>query len=129
MDNSINETKIEKAYRYMESQNLVNTSYTLKNLNETGYLKTYSLSNIDYFILYILINLKDICNGKITRKLITKYNESSGANIIVDDQLINTIQKLYKNLCKTSRPTTASSVSSSIGGFYKQRVIKVIKKY
>lgn len=133
MDNSINETKIEQAYIYMNSIGLLNTKYTLIDLKNQTNINEYLLSNIDYFILYILINLKDICNGVITKQLIRGYNERSGANIIVDEQLMNTIRKLYENLCITSRPSTASSrpstASSRRGGFYKQRVIKVIKKY
>lgn len=121
--NDINEENIEEAYEHMRDNNLLNTSYTLDRLKGIRDLNEFKFTEKEYFILYclILLNLNDgICYRQINVKLIKEYIQSSGAEIIFSIELKNTINKLYEKLCNQL---------SNRGGFYKQRVIKVIRKY
>ncbi len=120
----INEDNIEEAYKHMRDKNLLNTSYTLGELKGIQDLKGLNFTEKEYFILYCLIllnNNRDTCTD-ITLKIIQKYASNSRASITVNLQLINIINNLYENLCN---PLS----SNRRGGFYKQRVIKVIRKY
>lgn len=119
----INKENIEKAYNHMKIKDLLNTSYTLDRLKGIQDLKELKLTEKEYFILYclILLNLNRGTCTIISRKIIEEYANNSRANIIVDKNLISTIDNLYEKLCNQS--------SNRIGGFYKQRVIKVIRKY
>lgn len=119
----INKENIEKAYNHMKIKDLLNTSYTLDRLKGIQDLKELKLTEKEYFILYclILLNLNRGTCTIISRKIIEEYANNSRANIIVDRDLISTIDNLYEKLCNQS--------SNRIGGFYKQRVIKVIRKY